>query len=322
MSSSPHSETAQPLVAVVVLNWHGRADTVECVRAFGALSYSNRLLILIDNGCDEFSADELSGMAPGALYVRTATNLGFTGGSNLGMWHALDRGAQYVWFLNNDARPERDALSAMIRVATSDATIGIVGPKILQARDPVRIDSIALSLDLRTGRFYLMGHDEVDQGQYDQMRETRAVTGCAMLVSRTLCERLHGFRDDFFAYLEDADLCLRAAAAGFAVVIAPAARVLHNRPSAAAQRQSAASLYYTTRNHLMLMREHGAGGGVSRVARAAIIAALSLGYALRSASRPRLRAVLRGVRDYARGVTGALAADEAGDGGRRDVGGG
>jgi GT2 family glycosyltransferase len=304
----------RPRVGTVVLNWHGRPDTVACLRALALLSYPNLFAIVLDNGCSEFSAEEVAGLFPAARYLRTDVNLGFAGGANLGMREALGAGADYVWFLNSDARPEPAALTELVAVAEA-APPAIVGAKILQLEQPQRLDSIALDIDLRTGRLCLKGHDEIDTKQYDRLRDVSAVTACAMLVSRAACERLQGFDEQFFAYLEDADLCLRAHTAGVHVMVAPRARVLHNRVAATGPRQSTASLYLTTRNHLLLMHRHGTGGPFLRALRPLAVALLSIAYALRGAGqqrRARLHAVLRGLRDYRRGVVGEGAAFQKG----------
>jgi GT2 family glycosyltransferase len=219
---------------------------------------------------------------------------------------ALVAGAEYVWFLDNDAEPEPDALTELV-AAAADATVGIVGAKILRASDPRRLDSIALDVNLHSGRVYLTGHDELDRGQYDARTDTIAVSGCAMLVRGTVCGRLRGFDERFFAYLEDADLCLRARVAGYRVVVAPRARVRHHRAAATAGRQSASSLYYTTRNHLRLVAEHGNGGPLARAARQVAVVGLNVLYAVRGSEgglAARLRAVGRGIRDYYGGVVG------------------
>jgi len=295
-------------VGVVVLNWHRRADTVTCLRALAAITAPSVSVILVDNGCADFSAEVVATLTPGAQYLRTDTNLGFAGGANAGMRHALAHGAEYVWFVNNDAVPEPRALAVLLAAAAAAPEVGILGPKILLADQPPRIDSFAIDINLRTGRVYLTGHDELDRGQYDRLSTVTAVTGCAMLVRRAACERLGGFDESFFVYFEDADLCLRAPAAGYGVAAVPAARVLHRRAPATGTRQSTSSLYYATRNHLRFMERHGQGRGPRRQVRTLTIVALNLLYALRSAPqarRERLRAVWRGVTDYRHGVSGA-----------------
>jgi len=297
---------ATPPVAVVVLNWHRRADTLACLRALSAVSYPALSVVVVDNGCAELSPDEIGSLVRNGRYLHSATNLGFAGGANLGMRAALDTGAAYVWFLNNDATPQPTALDELIAVMERTPSVAIAGPKILQGDRPDRLDSVALSLDLRSGRIYLLGHDAVDRGQYDHLGAAAAVTGCAMLVRARTCVDLGGFDESYFAYLEDADLCLRARAVGGSVAVAPRARVLHRRAPATAGRQSTASLYYTTRNHLQLLRRHAPARG--RRMRETLVAALNLAFALRAPARERrdrCLAVWRGIRDYRRGAFGA-----------------
>lgn len=318
----------QPRVGIVVVHWGERDATMRCLRALHRLRYDDWFLVVVDNGCHALTNADVASVVAGATCIQSEENLGYTGGSNLGMRAALRRGAELVWFLNNDAQPEPDALGELVKVAWSGqrpqpkvesakpkadgdprVSPGIVGAKILRLDDPRRLDSIALHVDLTSGRIRLIGHDEVDRGQYDGWVETRAVTGCAMLVARAACEELRGFDDDFFAYLEDADFCLRAREHGWRVAVAPRARVLHDRPAATKGRQSIGSLYYATRNHLMLMQRHGRGRAPVRFFRELVVVGLNVGYALRVGQFRKLaplRAVLGGVRDYRRKAAGRM----------------
>jgi GT2 family glycosyltransferase len=101
--------------------------------------------VLVDNGCRDFSAEEVERLAPGGCYLASEANLGFAGGANLGMRAALARGAAWVWFLNNDALPEAGALAALLATATAAPAAAIVGAKILQRQAPDRLDSVASS---------------------------------------------------------------------------------------------------------------------------------------------------------------------------------
>jgi len=191
-------------------------------------------------------------------------------------------------------------------VARQDPTVAIVGPKILQAQDPQRLDSMALDVNLRSGRIYLTGHDEADRGQYDHLGETLAVTGCAMLVSRTT---VSGSADSTSASLRIWKM--RTCASGHGLPACGSWRPARpGAPPAGAgheARQSVASLYYTTRNHLMLMDRHGIGSRWQRCGHRMTVVGLSLAYAVRAGSGParnRLGAVWCGVRDHRRGVVG------------------
>ena len=296
-----------PLVVAVVLNWFARDVTRRCLAALRGLDYENLAIVLVDNECSEFS-DEVFPPRPPVTYLHSPANLGFSGGCNLGLRQALDGGAEFVWFVNNDAQPEADALRHLVDAATGQPATAVFGAKVLrQGSAPARLDSIAVDVDCDSGRYRLVGHDEIDDGRYDHRGEVDAVTGCALLLRADAARRLGGFDDRYYLYLEDLDLCLRARADGDGVACVPAARVWHDRLPARRGRQSVDSLYYSCRNHFLLMATHGRGGAARRALRNAFILAVNLAYALRGDARQaprRLRAVLEGARDYARGRSG------------------
>jgi GT2 family glycosyltransferase len=290
-----------------VVNWRDRAATERCLEALRQLAYPRWSLVLVDNGCTDFSAEELAQRAPGAVYLRSETNLGFAGGSNLGMRAALAQGAHWVWFLNNDAAPEPRALAELLAAAEQPLRPALLGAKIVQHDQPERLDSVAIDIDLASGRSRLLGHDEIDRGQYDHVREPLAVSGCALLMRRDACEYLNGFGEAYFAYFEDVDLCLRARAAGLPVVTVPSARVRHARAPATRGRQSASSLYYSCRNLLIVLAIHAPQPMWMARLRTAWVVARFLAFALRgnpAGAAARLAAVRRGVKDFADGVTG------------------
>lgn len=308
MQSRENGTVESPAVTAVVLNWYSAAATRRCLAALRALDYDNLSIVLIDNECADFAAEQLP-RDPPLEYLHSPTNLGFAGGCNLGLSRALDSGADFVWFVNNDAEPEPDALRCLIAAAATAPEAGIFGAKILRTgTDPPRLDSIALAIDRRSGRYRMLGHDEIDSGTYDDRDGVDAVTGCAMLLRTNVARHLGGFDERYFLYLEDVDLCLRARAVGARTACVPTARVWHDRPAAVGNRQSADSLYYTCRNHLLLMDTHGEGGAAVKTLRRAAVVALNIAYALRGApgSIPRrLAAVIAGARDWARARFGA-----------------
>src|SRR5262249_47258431 len=140
----------------------------------------------------------------------------------------------------------------------------------------------------------LLGHDETDRGQYDRLLEPLAVTGCALLVRRHACEQLGGFDEAFFAYLDDADLCLRARRAGLHVAAVPSARVRHDRAPPP-------RLHHAGPNPLWLLALHAPQPAWRARLRSARVLSGYLAYALRgdpSGAAERIAAVRRGARDY------------------------
>ncbi len=118
------------MIAVITLNWNSAADTLRCLRAMALLRDVPTQVMVVDNGSEPADLERLrSGIARWGLaaeLVETGRNLGFGGGCNVGMRLAMERGAEFIWLLNNDAVPHPEALQAMLRVMERDRGVGAV----------------------------------------------------------------------------------------------------------------------------------------------------------------------------------------------------
>src|SRR5215468_11297018 len=120
----------QPCVGIVIVNWRRPDATRACLQALAASTYRNWFAVVVDNAAADFSRDALRAEYAGAEYARSAVNLGFAGGSNLGMQAALARGADWIWFLNDDAAAEPDTLAALLAAADDALRPALLSPKI------------------------------------------------------------------------------------------------------------------------------------------------------------------------------------------------
>jgi GT2 family glycosyltransferase len=301
-----------PRVAAVVVNWRRPTATRACLAAVAAVGPPGCFPIVVENGSHDFTDAELA-QYRGGQRVASPTNVGFAAGANLGMRAALASGADWVWFLNDDAAPEPGSLAALLAAAAQPPYPQLLGPKIVQAEKPDHIDSLAVTLDLAEGTIQLLGHGEVDRGQYDRLAiEPLAVTGCALLMSRRACLELGGFEESYYAYFEDVDLCLRARRAELPVAVVPAARVRHDRMTTREGRQSPPSLYYSVRNHLVVLGLFCPRAlWLTRLRTLRVLGRYLAFATLRSGvhARAAVYAVRRGVADYQRGIMGAAPPD-------------
>ena len=209
-------------VAVIVLNWNGGAATAECVDAVGKLDYRDHSLVVVDNGSTDGSVATLHARFPGLRILETGENLGFAGGMNFALRQLMhEQEPDLVWLLNNDARPDTEALTALVGLAEREPDVGAVGSVLLEEREPGSVQAwgggrVNFWTGLPHHHRNPVPRDEVDY-----------------LVGASLCLRWRaarelGFLDDrFFLYWEDTDLSFRLRAAGWKLAVAEDSFVHH-----------------------------------------------------------------------------------------------
>src|ERR1043165_2003067 len=154
-----------PTVSVVVVNYRGAEDTITCLRALADdLAYpADRLqVICVDNASGDGSVERIRANAPGVELVESPVNTGFAGGCNLGVQHAK---GSVVAFLNNDARPHPDWVSAAVKVRRAEPTVAAVASKVLDW-DGKRVDFVEGGLTWY-GMGYKTHHGGPDDGLFD-----------------------------------------------------------------------------------------------------------------------------------------------------------
>jgi len=234
-------------VVVVILNYKAKDEALKCIQSVKKSDYQNVDILVIDNNSQDGLGEVLVGSKE-VEYIQTGDNLGYTGGNNIGIKKAIEKGADYIFILNADAELERTAISNLVEVAESKDA-GIVGPKIL-FNDKQTIWYAGGKLDLANVIGGHRGVDEKDHGQYEMIEETENVTGGAMFVGREVFEKIGFFDDKYFLYYEDSDFCFRAKKEGFKLFYAPKAIVYHENAKSTGL-GSPLQDYFITRNRMI-----------------------------------------------------------------------
>jgi GT2 family glycosyltransferase len=248
---------SSPSIAIILLNWNGWQDTIECVESCRTLSYPNYRILLVDNGSTDDSEAILRERFPDIEFIQTGANLGFAGGNNVGIRHALAQGADYVWLLNNDTVVDTGALSALVQMAEGDNQVGMVGSKIVYHGNPHMIWYAGAVLDSeRPYRPHHRGLNEDDRGQYDETCPTGYITGCSLLARREMMAAVGLLDEDLFLYFEDVDWSARARAAGWKLMYCPESLVYHKVSLSVGGAASPTLLYYTARNRLYFVKRN------------------------------------------------------------------
>ena len=285
-------------LVAVVLNWNGGEDTLAALDSVEGVP-----TICVDNGSTDGSDALVEQRFPDVTLVRTGVNLGFAGGSNAGLRVALERGADWVLLLNNDAVAEPGLPAALARAADARPDAGLLACKVL-FEDGETVQYAGTDFNARLGYSgRSVGHGGPDR--FHELRDVGRADGAAMVVSRAAAERAGLLDESLFAYVEDVEWSLRIRAAGFAIVFVPDAVVRHKGSVATGGRASTTNLYYSVRNTIAVSERYWPLPRGLRALRRGVVVGAHLAQAVRHPARgAATRAVLAGWRDARAGRTG------------------
>ena len=245
-----------PSVGVVTLNWNQEEDTRECLASLRECTYSDKTVILVDNGSHDGSPARLAAMFPEVQLLSQPTNLGFAEGNNVGIRAALAQGARYILLLNNDTLVDKGFLEPLVAALDRHPDVGIVGSKIYCYPERSILWAAGARIDWISGRQSHIGTNEEDRGQYDLEADVDYVSACCLLARREVFEQVGLLDARYFIYFEETAWNVRARAHGFGIRYIPESRIWH-KVSAAMNASSPNSAYYLARNRLLFLTENG-----------------------------------------------------------------
>jgi GT2 family glycosyltransferase len=243
---------SRPKVGIVIVNWNLIDDTVACLESVYQMAYPAFEVLVVDNSSSDGSAERIAQAFPQIEQIVNAENRGFAIAANQGIEWGLARSCAYVLVLNNDTTVAPDLLDRLVAAGEVDPQIGILSPHISYFDQPERTWHLAT----RWHRWLPMPV-HVRQADADLV-EADFVSGCGMLLRRTVLEAVGGFDPRFFMYGEDIDLCARARQAGYRVVAVPGARMWH-KVSLSAAKVPAEVCYWRTRNQIQVYHRYLGG---------------------------------------------------------------
>jgi len=252
-------------VFVVTVHYRGKKFTTQCLQSIKELKRKNFVTetLVINNNPQEDLTD-LEKKYKQFLFLKTKKNLGFSGGYNLGIKKALKKKVDYIFLVNNDTTLDKNILIELIKVAEKRKKAGLLSPKIYfapnyeyhhgryQKKERGKVIWFAGGIiDWKNVITKHRGVDEVDRGQYDQIREIEYVSGCGMFVRRKVFEKIGLLDEKYFLYSEDSDFSIRAKRAGWQLLFVPRAKMWHFNAASSDEIGGSLHDYYFTRNWLL-----------------------------------------------------------------------
>jgi GT2 family glycosyltransferase/glycosyltransferase involved in cell wall biosynthesis len=238
------------VVSVVVVNFRGASETVECLRSLAELNWPRDRLevIVVDNASGDSSVERIRAAAPSAEVFASTTNLGFAGGCNAGADRAT---GEYLALLNNDARPHPDWIAAAVAAFEHQPSVAAVASRVLDWEGRT-VDFVDASMTW-FGMGYKREVGRPDPGPDDEPRDVLFATGSAMFVRTEVWREVGGFDDRYFMFYEDVDLGWRLNVLGHRVRYVPSSVAYHRHHASMRSYGSWREHYLLERNALFTL---------------------------------------------------------------------
>ena len=215
-------------IAIVILNWNGKSFLEKFLPSVVSFS-GNARIIVADNASTDDSISFLTTTYPSIELIQNAENKGFAGGYN----EALKQiESPYYLLLNSDIEVSENWLAPLL-ATMEDPTIAGCQPKILSYHSKSMFEHAGASGGYLDKNYFpfcrgrIFDQFEQDNGQYDGKTEIFWSSGATMLIRSELFHRAGGFDEEFFAHMEEIDLCWRIKKMGYGFVVEPKSHIFH-----------------------------------------------------------------------------------------------
>ena len=243
-------------LSIVILNWNGSHHLrrfLPSVVKFSSYDWAE--IVVADNHSDDDSCSVVKDEFPSVQFLQLDQNYGFAEGYNRAL---KNNHAEYLLLLNSDVEVTENWLQPLIKMMDADSLIGACQPKILQLGQSGKFEYAGASggfidcygFPFCRGR--IINVEEMDLGQYDHPISVFWASGAAVLVRGKYWHESGGFDADFWAHMEEIDLCWRMKNRGYKIVVCPESKVFHLGGGSLAY-GSPQKVFLNFRNNLFLL---------------------------------------------------------------------
>lgn len=238
-----------PKISIIILNWNGLKDTLECLGSVEKCDYPNFDIIVVDNASSDGSPHIIKEQFPEIIMIKNNKNSGFAEGNNIGIKFALQKGAEYILLLNNDTIVDRNIFKYFLISMQKTPKAGILGGLIYHYHFPEKIWFCGAKFSHRTLSYVWLKN--IPEVRSDALLETECIVGCAMFIKKNVFEKIGYFDKRFFLLWEEADFCFRAIKADFQCLIVPQVKIWHKISISFKKIGSPWKEYFNARNRLL-----------------------------------------------------------------------
>ena len=242
-------------VAVVILNWNGKKYLEKFLPSVVSNNSSVAEIIVADNASTDDSVSFLKSNYPDIKIIQNKVNGGFAKGYNDALKYVS---AEYYVLLNSDVEVTPKWIDSIIALMDNDKTIAACQPKLIDynKRNYFEYAGAAGGFIDKFGypfcRGRILDSIEEDKGQYNDLREIFWATGACMFVRAECFNSIKGFDEDFFAHMEEIDLCWRLKNRGYKIMYCPDS-IIYHVGGGTLNKVNSHKTFLNFRNNLMLI---------------------------------------------------------------------
>ncbi|HTL80192.1 MAG TPA: glycosyltransferase family 2 protein [Bacteroidia bacterium] len=248
--------------AVVILNWNGISFLQQFLPAVVKFSSAESEVIVADNASTDESVAWVRSAFPSVRIIQHRSNGGFAKGYNDAL---RDLDHDYFVLLNSDVEVTENWLTPLVAMMNSDQKTAACQPKIrsFHQKEKFEYAGAAGGFIDKWGYTFCRGRIfdtcETDNGQYDDDRDIFWATGACLMIRRDAWVQAEGLDEDFFAHMEEVDLCWHLRNAGWKIKYCGRSTVYHVG-GGTLSKQNAQKTYLNFRNNLVLLFKNHAPG--------------------------------------------------------------
>jgi GT2 family glycosyltransferase len=242
-------------ISIITVNFNQPLVTEALLASIAhKCTYPNLEVIVVDNGSSNNPVPSWESRYDKVIFIRSAENLGFAGGNNLGIERAT---GDYFFLVNNDTEFTENLVEELLTRIESNPLIGMISPKIHYYDQPGMLQYAGYTfMNYFTASNACIGQFEMDHGQYDHVTgKTGYAHGAAMMVSRQVVDKAGLMAENYFLYYEELDWCDRIKRAGYEIHVDMQALILH-KESVSVGKNTALKEYFMNRNRILFVRKN------------------------------------------------------------------
>lgn len=234
-------------LSILVINHNSSEDTFKLINNLQNSSYTNFDILVFDNGSKEnlSKLEEIKNIK----LIRNNENFGFTGGVNKALNFIKSK---YVLLLNPDIVIDNHAVKELLDLIKSDEKIVFVAGSIYNFKDKNKVYSFGGKMNFFTG----IGESLINEIAIRELKYGEYTDACVLMFNKEIFQKLGGYDENYFMYVETEDIEFKAMRNGYKVFIDPKAKVWHKIYGSSGGRKSKRAVYYLTRNRFLFMSKY------------------------------------------------------------------